>query len=292
MSRPVHYAFTINNYNDRHLNLLRSATARKPDITYLIFGREVGSSGTPHLQGYLQLTTGKRMLTVKHCLELDDIHLEAAMGSDEHNFDYCSKDEDFEEFGERRTIKAKRNAAQFSTSTFDTLMEDIRNGASLIQLATTYPMLFIKHHAGIVRAHSLFLKKPFIPKNGPWRWNIEHDWLTSLYLWGSPGIGKTCYAQHLLPNALFICHMDQLKSYDPTNYDGIIFDDMSFIHMPREGQIHIVDVEQDRAIHCRHTCAFIPAGTKKIFLSNSSSIFQMDDGAIARRVTRIHLTYY
>jgi len=287
MSRAKHYSFTVNNYNDRHIDLLRTAIDRNTDFNYICFGKEVGESGTPHLQGYLQLNGGKRIRTVQHLLGFSDLHLEAALGSDEDNYNYCSKDGEFEEHGQRVDIRAKRKANNPNLE-FDSVMEDIRNGASLIHLASTYPKLFIKHHAGIVRAHSLFLKKPFLIKYAPYRWHITHDWNTSLHLWGAAGIGKTCYAQYLLPNAMFVSHLDQLKSYDPTNYDGIIFDDMSFAHLPREAQIHIVDTEQDRAIHCRHTCAWIPAGTKKIFLSNLSSIF-IDDPAIKRRITRIHL---
>lgn len=288
MSRARHYSFTVNNFNDNHLDLLRTCVSRNTDIQYVIFGQEVGETGTPHLQGYLQLSGGKRIRTVHSLLGFSDLHMEAALGSDENNFTYCSKDGQFEEFGERQTIRAKRAASNTENTQYENLMAEIREGASLIQIASSYPKLFIKHHAGIVRAHSLFLRKPFPIKHGPWKWNITHDWNTSLWLWGPAGIGKTCYAQSLLPNALFASHMDQLKGYDPTNYEGIIFDDMAFSHLPREAQIHLVDTEQDRAIHCRHTCAWIPAGTKKIFLSNTVGIF-LDDPAITRRLTIINL---
>lgn len=290
MAQAVHYTFTLNNYNDGHITLLRDLTTRNDSFTYIIYGKEVGEKGTPHLQGYIQLSGGKRLRTVKNLMGLPTLHLEAAMGSDEHNFNYCSKDNNFEEYGERRAIRAKRASSSTPRPSvqFQEIVRQIKAGASLRDIIQEFPMEFIKHHAGIIRVHSMYLKKPFPIKHGPWKWDIQHDWNTSLLLWGKAGIGKTCFAQSLLPTALFVSHLDQLKSYDPTNNDGIIFDDMSFKHFPREAQIHLVDIEQDRSIHCRHTCAWIPAWTKKIFLSNLEEIF-LNDPAINRRLTKINL---
>lgn len=289
MAQSKHYQFTLNNYNDNHLVFLRTAVERNPDMVYVCFGKEVGEEGTPHLQGYLQLTGGKRMRTVHSLLGFSDLHLEAALGSDEDNYDYCSKDGDFEEFGEKVPIRAKRGkGASAKGPDFQGIIDAIKAGASLRDICDKFCDLFIKYHTGIVRAHGLYQKKPFPIKNGPWKWNVDHDWESSLLLWGAPGIGKTCYAQYLLPRALFVSHMDMLKMYDPTNFEGIIFDDMSFAHLPRESQIHLLDIDQDRAIHCRHACAYIPRNTKKIFLSNLREIF-INDAAVQRRLTIIHL---
>lgn len=161
-------------------------------------------------------------------------------------------------------------------------------GVTLKEIAREFPMLFIKHHTGITKMHSMFRKKPLVILGGPWRWAVEHDWNTALHLWGETGIGKTQYGKSLLPRGLLISHIDQLKGYDDENYDGIIFDDMSFAHYPREAQIHITDVDEERAIHIRYGMAIIPANTKKLFLSNYPSIFLVDP-AIGRRVTVIHL---
>lgn len=109
------------------------------------------------------------------------------------------------------------------------------------------------------------------------------DWNThSLILYGESGVGKTTWAKkHIELPCLFVSHLDVLKDYDATFHKGIIFDDVSFMHFPRESQIHIVDNYDPRSIHCRYRVAHIPAGTPKVFTANKRIV--MDDPAINRR---------
>lgn len=85
--------------------------------------------------------------------------------------------------------------------------------------------------------------------------------------------------------------MDDLIHFESGEYDGIIFDDMDFRHLPRVAQIHILDTDDRRSIHCRYTCANIPAGTRKIFTTNEDggSIFSFPDPALDRRCKIRHL---
>lgn len=81
--------------------------------------------------------------------------------------------------------------------------------------------------------------------------------------------------------------MDALKEFNSTIHGGIIFDDMSFAHYPRETQIHLLDMQDDSQIHIRYTIAKIPAYTRKIFTTNKKvwEIFLFQDEAIQRRIT-------
>ena len=103
---------------------------------------------------------------------------------------------------------------------------------------------------------------------------------------GPSGCGKSTWAKRVAPKpALFVSHMDDLKKF--SNQKSIIFDDMNFSHLPREAQIHIVDQDDIRTIHCRHTTATIPANTPKIFTANEMNF--LDDEAIKRRLTIIRI---
>lgn len=109
---------------------------------------------------------------------------------------------------------------------------------------------------------------------------------TTLILTGPTEVGKTSLAKALLPEALFVSHMDGLRTYGE-GYHGIIFDDMAFTHLHREAQIHLVDMTDDRQIHVRYSVAEIPAGTPKIITTNRSAdmVVNIVDPAIQRRCT-------
>jgi len=65
---------------------------------------------------------------------------------------------------------------------------------------------------------------------------------------------------------------------------------MSFLHLPRETQIHLVDYEQRSSIHARYANAELPAGLPRIFTTNAPSggVVATDDAAIRRRVNVMH----
>lgn len=76
------------------------------DCVYMVFGREVGEEGTPHLQGYIRFGTNKRFNAVRALMP--QCHLSVARGNWEQNKAYCTKDGDFEEFGEAPMSQAEK----------------------------------------------------------------------------------------------------------------------------------------------------------------------------------------
>lgn len=113
---------------------------------------------------------------------------------------------------------------------------------------------------------------------------FDTDLHKTIVIKGPSGCGKTNWAKSQCPlPCLFVTHVDTLKKFRPGYHRSIIFDDVEFNHFPRTSQIHLVDFENARSIHCRNTCADIPAGVYKIFTCNDLPI-QVDDPAIRRRV--------
>lgn len=117
----------------------------------------------------------------------------------------------------------------------------------------------------------------------------------SLILHGRSGLGKTTFARSMMPGALVVSQVDELKRLGEAPFEGIIFDDMNFMGEPgtgkgrwsREWMIHLVDTEYPRSIHGRYYNAIVPAGTSKIFTTNLSprEILLTGDEAIKRRTT-------
>ncbi len=97
MSRSRKWCFTLNNYVDGVIQRLKTYA---DTIEYMIYGKEVGEQGTPHLQGFIYKKNPTTFKALKNKIGIERIHLESANGSPLQNYKYCSKDGDFIEFGE------------------------------------------------------------------------------------------------------------------------------------------------------------------------------------------------
>lgn len=97
----------------------------------------------------------------------------------------------------------------------------------------------------------------------------KHDFSKRvMILQGKPNEGKTQYAKTFFKKPLLVRHPDKLKSYDENIHDGIIFDDQSYGHWPRESVIHLFDVEEESDINVKNSMVTIPAGVPRIFTTN------------------------
>lgn len=295
-NKSQHFCWTFNNYTEADVRRLKNLVDTNKKVLYLLWGvEEAPTTGTKHLQGYIQMKIRTMGSTVKRLL--GEVHLTACDGSDEDNHTYCSKCDDWFEFGERKTIPRKTKGTPGGVD-FGAIIAKIREGYSLMDLATEFPAETIKYAAGLARLIKEHKMVKIIPRRiqGVWdTWEYpnefepDREWHKSLWLKGPAGIGKTQWALLWFENPLFVSHVDDLKLYN-TDYDGIIFDDINFKHWPRESQISICDIEQPRTIHVRYGVVRIPAGTKKIFTSNVE-IFDEDD-AIKRRYHKINMNSF
>jgi len=85
------WCFTYNNYNED--TLARLKTSFEADCEKWVMGKEIGSEGTPHIQGYIK--AWKKIRPIEH-FDTKDIHWEKAKGSIEENWIYCTKDGSYE----------------------------------------------------------------------------------------------------------------------------------------------------------------------------------------------------
>lgn len=90
-SRIRKVCFTLNNYTQGEYDDITQITQAK--CKYWIIAKEIGESGTPHLQGYIEFKDAKTFSSIKAWNTR--LHLEKAKGSRQQNFNYCSKDGDF-----------------------------------------------------------------------------------------------------------------------------------------------------------------------------------------------------
>ena len=256
-------------------------------IRYLVFGKETApTTGCVHIQGYVYFTNARSMAGVKRILS-SRLHLEKSKGSPQQNREYCQKDGEWKEAG-----SIPQQGARTDLQAVQSLLD---GGATMLDVSRAHFREFVmyRNNLEIYRrmVNSRRVSSEFSLSDFPEAWPREYNWDRSVIIWGESGIGKTEYAKALLPGALMVSHMDDLLEFDPDTHSGIIFDDMDFKHLPRTSQIHLVDVDNDRSIHCRYRTAFVPARTKKIFTTNESSglIVELADAAVKRRIEVHHL---
>ena len=102
ISPSIKWCFTYNNYPEDLTDLNSSLTTYCRKAFYT---KEVGESGTPHLQGYLEFKTKKRPLSC-----LPQMHFSKAKGNIEENYNYITKDGDLTfSLGYHETIKLPRD---------------------------------------------------------------------------------------------------------------------------------------------------------------------------------------
>jgi len=136
MAQSQRWCFTLNNWTPDDVARIR---ALAPTVRYLVFGREVGVGGTPHLQGFVIFNTRKRLRGVKDLLG-DRCHLEPARGTSGQASDYCKKDNDFEEFGQV-PVAGKTNRFE----EFRDWITGLGYRPSDTEIAQEYPSMFLQY---------------------------------------------------------------------------------------------------------------------------------------------------
>jgi len=162
---------------------------------------------------------------------------------------------------------------------------------ALKDVINEYPDIYVKFHAGIEKLAKYKTFKYFEVKPGPCRWDVQWPKDKSVIVFGKTGLGKTEYVKRCFPNALFVTHLDELNQFKCGMYDSIIFDDMSFLHIPDRAQLYLVDRDNDRSIHVRYGTVTIPANTPKIFMHNNrrAIVNYWDFPEIRRRLELLEL---
>jgi len=101
------WCFTLNNWTESEYEFLSSKLLGLGDKYFYIVGKEVGETGTPHLQGYVALKDGTkkfrplptfavtRVGTDSEGTAVNAVHFERAKGTRRQNYLYCSKEGDF-----------------------------------------------------------------------------------------------------------------------------------------------------------------------------------------------------
>lgn len=211
MSSGKHWCFTLNNYEETDVDAFTCLGTELPSpVVYLVFGRETGEQGTPHLQGFISFSKRKSLAFIKGLL-CNRIHAEIAKGTPAQASTYCKKDGDFKEFG---TVPG----GQGTRTDLQLVAKKIREGTSFREVAEQHPDAVLRYGSGILRLRRLYR---------PERPHPPQIWI----FWGVTGTGKTRRVWEFAdkkelwvhPGDRWFCGYDGHKSVLFDDFDGSWF---------------------------------------------------------------------
>jgi len=193
------WMFTINNYTNQD-----EIEAQNLLCTYLMYGREIApTTGTPHMQGFVVFANTRRFSAVSRLFG-GRAHWDAARGTNQEAFDYCSKDGDIVEYG---TMPMRGRSTAYSAC-----CQEVLGGVQPNDIARTNPEVFVRYGRGL-RDLCNAVSTPY-----------EHTDVRGIWIVGRPGTGKSRYARDTYKDSLYL--KQQNKWFD--NYNGeetILLDD-------------------------------------------------------------------
>lgn len=207
--------FTSNNFDDEMMT--RAFEKAQPYFEYLIAYEERGESGTPHLQGYVELKKPASTKQLSGLIPKSAIFqcngsqtqnmLYVAKGNQpkeqwdelkQHGPDYGKDAKLFYEYGTPKTQGKRTDLAP--------ILEAVNSGMGIRAIAKNHPEQFIKFQKGIQAYHSALAT----PRS-------TADAKKVIVIFGPTGTGKTRYAFDSYPDA-YMWGPEQGKWFD--KYDG------------------------------------------------------------------------
>lgn len=268
------WTFSLLNYTDDDL-----ARIAKPydEVQYIAYGKEVcPTTKTPHLQGFLYMWNPCRMTALKKYLPR--AHLEAMHGRWQDNVDYCSKEAQLTEHGQR-PMQGRRTDLIGAKRRLD-------EGTTHMELAQEEPFF------GVVAKHHRFFHKYEQYKRAK---TVQEDRdVPNVYVRiGPPGTGKTRWMDEKFGRSGWIMAPDNTgRWFDGCDRDAILFDDVQVGEVPSLGQFKKLTDRYPQQVPVKGD--FIWWKPKNIvFTSNSHpnewwpDLTEFDKGAIERRITEI-----
>ncbi len=175
---------TLNNFTDADIEKVQNC-----DAIWVVYQREVGEEGTPHLQATFYWRNGVTMRSVKRKLGSDRWHLQAARGSAQQCREYCTKEDtrmsgfDPYERGDVPMQGARTDLAE--------VQEALDGGANIFDISAHFFPVFLRSHRAIDRYLDLRCKP---------RYGDTHV----IVFYGDTGTGKSHRAHELFPGAFWL----------------------------------------------------------------------------------------
>lgn len=167
--RAKYWCFTLNNYTPADVDRLSTPI---PGIEYLIFGKEVGASGTPHLQGTVCFQSRKRLPQV--IASLGQCHCTVTRSLSQ-SIEYCKKEGDWTSWGTMPTQRPRQEGGG-RRNDLEEFKESVRSGVTdlkeLRELHSSVCALYPRFVKNYIEDQREVIAVPAHPLR-PWQENLN-----------------------------------------------------------------------------------------------------------------------
>lgn len=199
------WCFTLNNYSDEDEQRIQGLTS-----TYLVYGREIGESLTPHLQGFIVIPTKSRLSALKKLHAT--AHWEIAKGNAAQNRTYCTKDGNIFESGELPMSPKEKGDMEIARY-------DAARAAAIAGNFDDIPSdIYVRHLNAL---HKIYALKQVAPT--ALAGSLQNEWI-----YGPAGTGKSTKAFAENPGSYLKGLTKWWDGY--THQTSVIIDDMDPYH--------------------------------------------------------------
>ncbi len=284
------WCWTLSNYSETETELLKGLI-NKPAVRYIVWGLELApSTGTPHYQGYIELSKSTDMNPVRLLLG-GRAHVEPRKGSAPQASDYCKKVNQDPEVPPNEIVfeYGVMSKGQGSRTDLLAVQSMLDAGDGMLAVAQAHFGTFLRYNRGMMMYQAM------LP--GSARMNPKLMWL-----YGTTGSGKSRAISGLLESAnreSADAYMLNSGTYSNTWWNGytdqsvVVMDDIRGCWFPHHVLLRILDKVSYRVpIHGGNVQL---VASHFIFTSNKhpSELYAEDPaGALQRRVKDFAWVYH
>lgn len=204
LGKAKHWCITVNNYGDADICQF---TNIEESATYYVFGKEVGDSGTRHLQCYVVFKTPKSLAMLKKIWPTGHFEHKYLKSTNIQAATYCKKDGNFVEFGiipeEGRALGGEKTKENWA------LVKTLAQEGKLDQIP---PKVFVGCFNNLIKIRDAF-QPPVANNKKP----------CGLWIHGKAGAGKSFKARSDYPQAYIKMMNKWWDNYD--NEEVVILED-------------------------------------------------------------------
>lgn len=254
--RMRNVCFTVNNFTDADILAFDSW-----DCDYMLYAKEIGAEGTPHLQGYFEMSTQMTLTTFKKKLH-PTAHFEKAKGTADHNLKYIVgpfvDGDKVKPYNSDHVIrgKPKSQGKRSDLETTRAVLKETGKMRDVVEVSNSFQS---------IKMAEVYLK--YHEKSRTWKPEVS-------WFYGATGTGKTKLAYELMSPCYTCCaNAKWFEGYDA--HENVIIDDMRFDTFKFNDLLRFLDRYEYR-VECKGSSRQFLA--KKIIITAPTSPTEMFRG--------------